>query len=134
MHFALLPMAVIFCCSAIANLDFTFQQSQPNFPDGHPTSLFVDILPVVILMSLFLLLSKYLKNYLCNNVSAITSLTPNSCLSQDQIKAPCEAYIFSPFISSLVWCQKEWSKLSLLSSFNTPWHIYFSLVLKGSYS
>mgnify|MGYP001852639118 CR=1 FL=1 len=96
MHFALLPMAVILYCSAMANLDFAFQQGQPNFHDGHPTSLFVDILPVVILMSLFLLLSKYLKNYLCNDVSAVTSLTANS--SQDQIKALCEVYFFSFYL------------------------------------
>lgn len=96
MHFALLPMAVILYCSAMANLDFAFQQGQPNFHDGHPTSLFVDILPVVILMSLFLLLSKYLKNYLCNDVSAVTSLTANSCFVPGSDKGTVRSVFFFP--------------------------------------
>lgn len=95
MHFALLPMAIILYCSAMANLDFAFQQGQPNFHDGHPTSLFVDILPVVILMSLFLLLSKYLKNYLCNDVSAVTSLTANSCFVPGSDKGTVRSVFFS---------------------------------------
>lgn len=74
-------MAVIPHSSAMTNLDFTFQQSQPNFPDGHRASELADVLPVVALTSLHevLLVSKFLKNLLCIDVHTVTSSTADSC-------------------------------------------------------
>lgn len=62
------------------NLDFTFQQSQTNFPDGHLTSEPAALLPVVTLTSPpeVLLAPRYLKNHLRTTVCTITSLTADS--------------------------------------------------------
>lgn len=51
-HFAMGPVAVTPHSSTMPNLDFTFQQSQPKFPNGHPISELAAALPVVTLTSL----------------------------------------------------------------------------------
>lgn len=75
-----------------------------------------------------LLASRYLKNHLCIDVRTITSLTADSCSGPGSDKGTVWiSDFFFPllFTSSLIWCQRGWSKLSPLPFFNLAWHTLF---------
>lgn len=114
------------------NLDFTLQQNQPSFPDGHLTSELAAVLPAVTLTSLpeVLLVSRYLKNHLCIDVRTVTSLTADSYSAPRSDKGTVwigDKFFFSALHLQFSLVSKGMEKVisSPLSSFNSPWHILF---------